>query len=60
MGLKIKVLGWVIGRRRMTIQPSSAGLAKTIILKPIDGAGTAEKKESAIGKRHRIHAFRPA
>ena len=33
--MKIKVLGCVIGRRRITIQPSPSGLDKTIILKPI-------------------------
>jgi hypothetical protein len=32
---KIKVLGCVIGRRRITIQPSPSGLAQTIIVKPI-------------------------
>ena len=35
IGFKKKVLGCVIGRRRITIQPSPSGLAKTIILKPI-------------------------
>lgn len=33
--LKIKVLDCVIGRRRVTIQPSHCSLAQTIILKPI-------------------------
>jgi len=33
--LLIKVLGCVIGRRRITLQPSPSGLAKTIIVKPI-------------------------
>ena len=35
IGFKIKVLDCVIGRRRITIQPSPSGLAQTIILKPI-------------------------
>ncbi|MGA9263383.1 MAG: hypothetical protein WBV95_15505 [Desulfobacterales bacterium] len=36
IGFKIKVLDCVIGRRRITIQPSPSGLAKNFILKPID------------------------
>ena len=35
IGFKIKVLDCVIGRRRITIQPSLSGLAQNFILKPI-------------------------
>ena len=38
ISFRIKILDCVIGRRRITIQPSPSGIAKTIILKPIDQA----------------------
>ena len=40
IGVKIKILGCVIGRRRITMQPPLSGLVKTFILKPIDAEKT--------------------
>ncbi len=39
IGFEMTVLDCVIGRRRITIQPSPSGLAKTVISKPIGRKG---------------------
>jgi hypothetical protein len=41
---KIKVLDCVIGRRRITMQPSPSGLGQNFILKPIASGKLAKIK----------------
>jgi len=50
IGFKIKVFDCVIGRRRITIQPSPSDFAKNFILKPIaSGIPAMNKRQCADG-----------